>query len=159
AGVPAGPKGLGRQPVAHGGDLVLGLEARGGGGAEGGRNARGFGPLGPRSFPSGECGLLGEGELDGVAGLERIKGAGHLATESLLPFARQDANLSGDAMLEGVEPRTPLTKGGRRALTLPPVLAADLGVIGGGGGGHRGWSSLRCGSGRRRIGEDRPTAG
>ena len=61
-------RAVGQQPVAHGGDLVLRSEVGGGlGGAEGGGDARGLGALGPPDLPRGQRGLLGEGDLDGVA--------------------------------------------------------------------------------------------
>src|SRR5262249_57814391 len=91
AGVLAGPEGGGRQPVAQGGDLVLRRQVGCGlGGAEGGRHSRRLTAFGPRHLPHGRGGLLGEGELDGVAGREGLEETVDVLTELGLTLPRKD---------------------------------------------------------------------
>ena len=97
----AGAEGVGQQPVAHGRDLVavggLGTSV---GGAEGGGDSRGLRALGPPDLPNGQRGLLGEGDLNGVARLQGVEEAVDVPAEFGLVLPRQDGQSRGHAVLD-----------------------------------------------------------
>ncbi len=100
-GVLPAPEGVGQQPVAHGGDLVVRLEVGIGlGGAEGEGDASRLAALRPRDLPRGEGDLLGEDDLDGVARAEGVADVVDQSAEGGLILTRQDGSPSGHTVLD-----------------------------------------------------------
>ena len=117
-GLALGLDGVGQQPAAQGGQLLLlvGLRLRRGG-PDGRGRPRGLDPLGPFDLPQGEGGLLGQGELEGVARGHGVDDALDVLPEGLRVLAGQDRDASGHAVLDGVHSRTSLPLRGGRAST------------------------------------------